>query len=179
MILVWLAKVLAVFNANIRPGEVAAGIALGLLAALVPAGNLVWLALLLLVFFVKVNQAIFFVSMAVFKLLAGFLDPALDAVGWEVLRYPALQDAFVTMANTPIVPWTRFNDTLVMGGFVVGLLALLPTWFLFRWLIKVWRSSILPKMMASAWYKAFLRFPLIRSLANLAGRILKLSREFV
>jgi uncharacterized protein (TIGR03546 family) len=179
VILIWCAKILAVFNANVRPSEIAGGIALALLAALVPAGNLLWFGLLLVVFIVKVNQAIFFVFLAIFKLIAFIFDPALDALGYVILTTPALQNLFIEMANTPLVPWTRYNETLVMGGLVGGILAFIPTVVLSILLIKVWRNKLHALLVNSKIYKAFMSWPVISSLAKLGGKILNISKELI
>jgi hypothetical protein len=36
------------------------------------------------------------------------------------------------MANTPYMPWTDFNNSIVMGSFVCGLLLLAPVHFTSR-----------------------------------------------
>ena len=68
-------------NANTRPGEIAAGAAFGLLLALLPGGNLLWFALFVLTFFLKLNMAMQFVVLGLLRLIAPLVDPALDSPG--------------------------------------------------------------------------------------------------
>lgn len=179
MILVWLAKIFAALNANVRPGEIAAGLALAFMAALVPGGNLIFLALILLTFFIKINQAIFFVFLGIFKIFIGVFDPLLDSLGFLILNMGNLEGLFTSWINTPLVPWTRFNDTLVMGGFILGFLLLVPLFFFFRFLVLLWRNTIHERIVSSKAYQAFLKWPIISSLSSLFGKIFNLAKEFI
>ena len=53
----FIAKFLAALNANSRPGEIGAAAAFGFMLALIPGGNLLWFALFILVFLLKVHLA--------------------------------------------------------------------------------------------------------------------------
>lgn len=179
MFIVWIAKVVAALNSNTRAGEIGAGVALALLMALVPAGNLLWIALFVLSFFLKINNAVFLVFLGIFKLGVGVLDPALDAVGYAILKWDALAPLFGRMANLPFVPWTDFNHSLVAGGLAVGLVAFLPVALAAARLAKAWRNGVRERIAEAKIVKAFLRWPLVSSLAGLLGKVLNVAKELV
>jgi uncharacterized protein (TIGR03546 family) len=159
-------KALVALNSNVKKEQVAAGFACGFLLALVPAGNLLWLALFILSFFLKINYGMLLAATVLVKLLRVASAPALDAVGWAVLNIEALRPAYTALYNVPIAPLTRFNNTLVAGGLVVGAAFWLPLFFAMRAFVSVYRAKIAPKIAESKAYKAFLKLPLVRTVAG-------------
>ena len=165
-------KFLAGVNANTRPGEIAAGIAFGFLLALQPGMTVVRIVILAFAFMLKINMPALFFSLLVFALASPVLDIPVDLLGGFVLGLPALGEFFTTLYNMPLVPYTRFNDTLVMGGLVLGVLAWLPLFFLFCSLVKVYRNKVREKIVNSKVFKAFMKVPLVQKLCSFAGKIL-------
>lgn len=55
------------------------------------------------------------------------LDAGIDALGLRLLREPALSSLWTQMYNAPIVPWTRFNNSMVLGAATLAFV-LLPLW---------------------------------------------------
>ena len=55
------------------------------------------------------------------------LDAGIDALGLKVLREPSLSGLWTQMYNAPLIPWTRFNNSMVMGATVLAFV-LLPLW---------------------------------------------------
>jgi uncharacterized protein (TIGR03546 family) len=159
-----LAKLLAALNANSRPGEIAAAAAFGLMLALIPGGNLLWFALLVIVFLLKVHLASALIVMAAGKLIAPLADPLLEQAGLFILNRPALAPFFTSMANAPLLPYTSFNHSLVMGGFAAGMLLWVPVFLLFIPLVNLYRNTLRPKLAESRLVKGFQRFPLVNKL---------------
>jgi len=172
MFLKLIARFFAALNSNAKKEQIAAGIACGLLLGLVPVGNLLWIALFLLTFFFKIHYGMQMLAMALFKLLALPLAPLVDKLGWAVLNAPFLQPAFTSLADMPIAPLTRFNNTLVMGGLLVGIVLWVPAFFGFRSLVILYRKKLLPKLEQTKFYKAFMKLP---GVAKLAGSVASIS----
>jgi len=179
MVLVWIAKLVAALNANVRPAEIAAGFAYAVLLALIPAGNLLWIALFILSFFLKINNAVFFVFMAILKLFISVFDPVCDAIGWSILHNQGLSHFFTSLSNTPLIPWTRFNDTVVTGGLVLGLFAFIPLTVLGILFVRAWRNVLREKLANWGPVKAFMRWPLVSAIGNLVGKVLAVTKELV
>ncbi|HYX34943.1 MAG TPA: hypothetical protein VE954_17750 [Oligoflexus sp.] len=55
------------------------------------------------------------------------VDAGIHALGLKVLREPSLSGLWTQMYNAPVIPWTRFNNSMVMGATVLAL-GLIPLW---------------------------------------------------
>ncbi len=55
------------------------------------------------------------------------LDAGIHALGLKVLREPSLSGLWTQMYNAPVIPWTRFNNSMVMVATVLAFV-LLPVW---------------------------------------------------
>ena len=144
----------------------AAGGAFGLMLALIPAGNLLWVLLFILTFFVKLNLSVELVFLGVFRLIAPLFDGLLHQIGLAVLNLPVLEGLFTSLYNIPILPFTRFNNTVVMGGVVAGIVLWLPMFILIRVLIKVYRKSFRDRIAESRLVKSLGKIPLVATLAK-------------
>jgi uncharacterized protein (TIGR03546 family) len=166
-----LARLIVALNANSRPWEIGAGAAFGLLLALVPGANLLWIALFVLTFFLKLNMAMQFLLMGLVRLLVPLVDPALDSLGGAVLTAPSLQGLFTALASAPVVPLTRFSSTLVMGGLLAGIVLWVPFLLLFTFLVKLYRRTLRERIAHSRLAKAMARVPLFAAVAKAAAGV--------
>jgi uncharacterized protein (TIGR03546 family) len=156
-----IAKLLVALNGNAKRGQIAAGFAWGLLLGLIPLGNFFWIALFLISFFFNHNHGAKIFSMALLKFCTPFLAPLLDVFGWGFLHIEALQPLFITMYNMPFVPFTKFNNTLVAGGLVSGLILFIPAFILFMLLIPLYRNTVAPAIRNSKLFRAIAKSPLM------------------
>ncbi|MCL2480246.1 MAG: TIGR03546 family protein [Spirochaetaceae bacterium] len=170
MIVKWIVKSIAAINANNRPGEVAAAIAIGITLGLIPAGNIIWVALLIAVFFIKIHFGMVLVFIAIIKPIAHFADPLFDFVGYQILTAISFEGIFTKWYNTPIVPYTAFNNTAVMGSLIVMFLLFIPLWFATSKLVKVYREKVRDKFLSSTVVKKFKSLPIISQIVNLAAK---------
>jgi len=155
-----IAKLILALNGNVSKSQLAAGFAWGALLGLVPAGNFFWIVLFLVSFFFMHNHGAKIFSLAIIKLLSPFIVMGLDSVGWTVLHIEALRPVFITMYNMPFVPFTKFNNTLVMGGIVSGIVLWLPIFFIFLALIPLYRNHVASKIRDSKIVRTIAKFPL-------------------
>ena len=96
----------------------AAGIALGAVFGLTPLMNLHNLVLFGLALILNVSMSGVFLGWVVFVPVGFALDPLFDAIGKGLLgadRAPRLLDL---LYNVPVVPFTNFNNSVVLGSFV-------------------------------------------------------------
>lgn len=112
------------------PRHLAAGFALGAALGLVPKGNLFAASFFLLFFFLRADKGMAFFSAALFTPLAYALDGPAHRLGLALLKAPALQGLWTALYDLPIVPLTRFNNTVVLGNLAVSLLLFVPLYLL-------------------------------------------------
>lgn len=135
-------KVLKVLNSEVSPNEIAAGFAFGALVGLIPVKGLLPTVLLLISFIININLAMVALATLVFKLLSFILDPLANQIGYVLLtKIPALKPFWTHLYNLPIVPYTRFNNTIVLGSLVIGLILLVPLFFVGKSGVVAYRTK--------------------------------------
>ncbi|WP_153555248.1 TIGR03546 family protein [Roseimaritima sediminicola] len=110
------------------PHQMAWGLAFGLLLGVIPHGNLLTFALVALVICLNINHAMVALVGVVVSFTAHHLDGYSHTLGQYVLRHPDLAGPLANAWQLPLVPWTNLNNTIVMGSFLIGVAALLPTY---------------------------------------------------
>lgn len=147
---------LKTLNADTSPNEMAAGVAFGAMIGLLPKVNLLALALWLIVFFFRVNFGMATASIVIFAIGGSLTDPWTESLGYTLLTgMPTLRPLWVTLYNTPIVPFSAFNNTLVMGNFVVGTLLWVPIFLLARHGVVTYRLRWRERLMQTRLMQAF------------------------
>ncbi len=142
-----------------EPRHLAAGFALGAALGLVPKGNLFAAVFFLLFFLFRVDKRAAFISAALFTPVGFALDGLAHRVGLALLTAAPLRGLWTYLYNLPIVPLTRFNNTVVLGGVVLGAVLYYP----------LYRAGL----RGAAYYQSHLRArveatPLVRALKGLA-----------
>lgn len=108
------------------PRHIAAGFALGALWGLVPKGNLMSVVFILLFFFLQVDKGVALLSALLFTSVGYLLDGPAHGAGLALLSASALKPFWTFLYNLPIVPLTKFNNTVVMGNIAFGVLLYVP-----------------------------------------------------
>lgn len=108
-------------NSETGQQSLAAGIAAGFILGMTPSLSLQSLLVFLCLFVFRIQIGAAFLAAFFFKFIAWLLDPVFDSIGRSVLEMDSLQDLLTKMYNIPIVPLTRFNNSIVMGSAVVTL----------------------------------------------------------
>ena len=168
-----IAKLIVALNSNLGKKQIAAGFSWGLLLGLIPAGNVFWVVLFIVSFFFKHHHASKLLVIAIFKLVSGVFAPFVDIVGWEVLHIEALQPLFTSLYNMPFVPFTRFNNTLVAGGLVSGLVLWLPVFILVTLFIPLYRNTLAPKIKENKLVKSIQGIPIVTVLRKAVASVLE------
>ena len=112
------------------PRCLALGASLGAMIGLVPKGNLTCLGLCVLALLTPANLAVTMATAAALTLVSPLIDPATHWIGVKLLDAAPLQGLWETLAATPLMHWTGFNNTVVAGSLLLGAIAFLPVyWF--------------------------------------------------
>lgn len=127
---------------NTSPGQIAHGFALGMILGFLPKDNALWILIFVFAFFLRIQRGVFSFSVIIGALIAPFLDPYFDYVGYYILADARLEDLFRKMVNIPFVAFTKFNNTIVMGSFVCGVALYIPLYIISRIFTFVWRRYV-------------------------------------
>lgn len=137
------------------PGQVAAGIALGSILGLTPLVNLHNALVFALILILNVSVPGAMLGWALFAPVGFLLDPLFDRIGHALLlEMPALTPLWTGLYNTPVVPLTNFNNTVVLGSLVVSLALLYPVFLLCRSGVARYRASVAERVGGSRLYRA-------------------------
>jgi len=167
-----IAKLFIALNGNLKKGQIAAGFAWGILLGLIPTGNFFWIILFLVSFILRHHHASKLLVFAIIKIFITSINPALDNFGWYILNdIKILYPIFTTMYNIPFVPLTGFNNTLVMGGLVSGLILFLPVFILVLNLIPLYRNKLLPKIRGLKVMNFIKKVPILAPIINLITKV--------
>jgi uncharacterized protein (TIGR03546 family) len=130
-------------NEKVSPRALAGGFALGAIIGLTPKGSLHNVVVLLLIFLLPVNKSASLVSALVFALVSYLFDPFFNRVGEFLLTLPALEGLWTSLYNLPVLPWTRFNNTLVLGSLFAALLLFVPLFKGAVWGVTRYRERVM------------------------------------
>tara|TARA_R110000868_G_scaffold204946_1_gene453112 strand:- start:4767 stop:5291 length:525 start_codon:yes stop_codon:yes gene_type:complete len=145
---------LKLLNSDTGENQLAAGIACGLVLGFAPALSLQTLLIFVLLFFFRIQMGAAFASAFLFALIAYLFDPFFDVIGQQILEISALSGFFTLLYNMPIIPFTKFYNSVVMGAGVVSL-ALFPLIFLgSKKLIVKYRVTVVKRFQQTKFWKA-------------------------
>lgn len=154
LILKQLFAFIKLLNSDTGNISLAAGMTCGFILGMTPTLSLHSLLIFLVLFFFRIQIGAALVTAFFFKFVAFLLDPAFDAVGQKVLEMESLQGLYTTLFNMPLIPFTRFNNSIVMGSFVITF-ALSPIIFILsQYLIVKYRTTVLARFKTTKLWKA-------------------------
>lgn len=140
-------------NSDTGTNQIAAGIACGLILGFSPVFSLQTVLVIFLLFFFRIQIGAATMSAVGFKLIAYIIDPAADIVGQKVLEKESLLPLFTTMYNMPIIPFTRFHNSIVMGSGIVAIILAPFVFFLSKMLVNKYREKVLAKFKETKFWK--------------------------
>lgn len=142
-------------NSDNGTNSLAAGLACGLILGFAPFISLQTFLIFVLVFIFRIQLGAAFLSAFFFKFVAYLFDPVANALGQKVLEAPALRPLFISMYNAPLIPMTRFNNSIVMGSMVTSLLLAPIAFVVFKLLIIKYRATVVARFKQTKYWKAF------------------------
>jgi len=127
-----LRKTVRMLLSNSAPGQLAAGVAIGMMIGLVPKGNLIALSLCVLLFSLRFNKGIALLVAVAVSFVGPMADQFTHRLGLMVLSAPSLQSAYASIFNMPLGPWMGIDNTVVVGSLVLGAYQAYPVFWLTR-----------------------------------------------
>ena len=140
-----LKQVIVIFQTDISPNQVAWGFALGAILGLVP-NMFMKLVLFIVIMMFRVNVSAAFLAWAVYEILSFALDPLFDSLGYYILNINSLNGFYTYLYNLPVVPFTKFNNTVVMGSLVTGIILIIPNMIIAKKLLVYYRTHLREKV---------------------------------
>jgi len=157
LILKQIFKLFKLLNSDKGVNQIAAGVALGVVLGLSPLLSLQALFVLVCLFFFRVQLGSALIAAFFAKIIVYLFDPLFHAVGSVILEVNFMTPVYTYLYNQPLLPLTRFYNSIVMGAGVVSLLAAPFIYFISKWLIERYRESVVERFQdtkAWNWWKA-------------------------
>ena len=142
LILKLLQQLIRALNSDGTPGQVGMGMAIGLAFGLTPLASMHNLVILAIAMLTTVSFPGVMLGWAIATPLGFALDPVFDRVGMALLMNDSLAPFFTWVVNTPVVALSKLNNSIVLGSLVVWFLAIVPAYFLFRFLVARYRVHV-------------------------------------
>jgi uncharacterized protein (TIGR03546 family) len=147
-------SIIKTLHSDGTPGQVAAGIALGSVLGLTPLLNLHNLLIFSLIVILNVSFGGAMLGWALFVPLGFILDPVFHRIGLALLQAPGLRALWTAGYNTPLLPYSNFNNTVVLGSVVGWLVLAVPIFFAARYGVARYRATIGERVRQSKFYQA-------------------------
>jgi uncharacterized protein (TIGR03546 family) len=116
-----------ILHSKDTPNQIAWGFALGALVGFLPVSSPQALLLFFIILLLNVNMGMAFLVIPIFKILSISLYALADSIGrYLLIDSDALKPLWTNLYNMPIVPFTKFNNTVVLGSFVIAIILFIP-----------------------------------------------------
>lgn len=138
-------SLIQLLNSDTGHNQIAAGIACGFILGFAPTLSLQTFLVIFILFFFRIQVGAATLSAFAFKFIAWLFDPVSNIIGMKVLETDSLRPLFTEMYNMPLVPLTRFNNSIVMGAGIVSIVLAIPVFFISKMLIIKYRTTILAR----------------------------------
>ncbi len=143
-------------NSDTGTYQLASGLAFGVVLGFAPALSLQTILIIFICFFFRVQLGAATLSAFFFKFVAYLFDPVSDQLGRAILESTALREIFIKMYNVPLLPLTRFNNSIFMGSAVISF-ALAPIlFFVFKSLIIKYREVVVARYQSTKIWKMWM-----------------------
>lgn len=142
-------------NSDTGTYQIASGLTMGMFLGFSPFLSLQTLLVLFVLLFFRIQIGAAFLSAFFFKFVAFIVDPLADILGRAILETESLRSVWVTLYNMPIIPFTRFNNSIVMGSFVVALIFAIPVFFFFKRFVIRYRETVVVRFKQTKAWKLF------------------------
>ena len=150
-------KLLRMFRSSFAggdtPRQIGFGVAMGMLIGIVPKDSLFAYAFGILLLISTANLLAAFLAGFAFTWIGFLLDPISHSLGKRILTNENWQSTWVALYELPVVPWTKFNNTVVMGSLLIGLGLFVPVYLITSHVFKKYGPRLNERMGEYAAYR--------------------------
>ncbi len=145
--------------------RLAMGVSFGVIIGLLPKDSLLVWAIGVILMITTANLLCAMVSGFLFSWVGFLLDPFTHKLGGLMLTAEGLEPTWTWLYEVPLMPWTRFNNTVVMGSLILGLVLAVPVYLLSFRFFQTW-GLVIHNRMRKTWIYRWLFAPPEHSLVE-------------
>ena len=138
--------------------RLAMGVAFGAVIGLMPKDSLLVWVFGVILMITTANLFCALGSTFFFSWVGYFLDPFTHKLGGLVLTADSLESTWAWLYELPLMPWTRFNNTVVMGSLILGLIVAIPVYLASFRFFQTW-GLVIHTRMRTTWIYQWLFAP--------------------
>lgn len=146
---------LKLLNSDQGTNQIASGLALGIILGFSPFFSLQTFVILFLVFIFRIQLGAVFLSAFFFKFVAFLIDPVADILGRWALEIESLRPLYTELYHMPIIPFMRFNNSIVMGSLIFAAILSPFAFFFFKFAVNKYRAVVVARFKQTKIWKAF------------------------
>jgi uncharacterized protein (TIGR03546 family) len=154
LLLKYIAKLLKALASEASPNQLAGGFILGMIIGLTPIASIHNLLIIVLIIVLKVNIGMAILAFLVFSGIAYLADPLFHSFGIWLLELDSMQSTWTSMYNNEFWAITKFNNTVVLGSFVISVILCVPMFPVSKIGVEQYRKHIHEKVMKTKFVKA-------------------------
>lgn len=154
LILKQLFAFIKLLNSDTGTISLALGMTCGFILGMTPVLSLHSLLVFLVLFIFRIQVGAALLMAFFFKFIAFLLDPLFHYVGSKVLEMESLSGIFTKLYNMPLIPYTRFNNSIVMGSAVITFALSPVVYLLSQYFIKKYREIVVARFKDTKLWKA-------------------------
>jgi uncharacterized protein (TIGR03546 family) len=122
-----------------HPTAVATAVGFGIAVGGMPKTNLMAIALMAFACFIRMNYGVAILVAAGLSCVPGWSDAMTEPIGRAAFEARHLQSLWRKMESWPFLPWTDWNNTVVMGSQILAMAMFLPVYV--SCYVARWRTS--------------------------------------
>jgi len=135
-------KILKILNSETHPAQISLGLCFSVIVAFTPKFSLHNILIYLLILFFRINLSAFLLGGILFTGVGALLDPLFHRIGLGLLTAPGLAKLWTAFYNATMGRVENFNNTVVLGSLVSGLVLFAPLYLLFNRSVLYYRKRI-------------------------------------
>jgi len=135
-------RLVKLLRSESSPGQIAIGFVLGMSLGFLSLKTLFAAPILLVVILIRVNLTSVLFAALLFRLVAFLIDPILHSLGYLILvQVSSLHNFWTNLYSIAFMPYTRFNNTIVMGGLIISIVLVVPIYIGIKMLVFNYREK--------------------------------------
>ncbi len=139
-------KFLKELNSASSSKSVIIAIILGVIAGLLPGFNFFTFLIFIIVLIFRIPIALFIASYIFFDFVGFLIEPLLHKTGFWLLTASFLKPLWTFFYNLPLFRWSGFNNTIVMGGLIWGIVFGVVLYFILNKSIEFYRKTVFERL---------------------------------
>ncbi len=147
LILQLISKLVKLLRSAAAPFQIAGGFTLGMMLGFIGPKTLIAAPVIVCIIVLNVNLASVIFAAVLFRFIAYLIDPLIHSLGyWILVDVEPLRNFWTTLYTIKLVPFTRFNNTVVMGSFIISIILLVPLYIAVKRFIIAYKQKYEPRI---------------------------------